>query len=331
MKYRLLALFAFSPLTACVNVSPYAAPISNPLADLNTAGLPIVPNSNPTRPTTPVPVTYRQIQPITTATQFIQPLSTDVVVVRPVTANAPDPLPQPIAVNTPIITQPNSTTVAISNIPVPYPTLDPQNQIRQLTTENIRLQQQVESLNKRLNQLEHHHNTTSSLHPIPPQPIIRNSKKNNAPKSLPKPTEDIALIPNNLPAAISPVNMPDPTVEKLKIARRLYSKGDLKGVINTLRGADSGGDGSMAARHSMYLLLQTNHRLNYCQSVIQIGQRLVSRYANSPEAPEALYTVGECQRGIQQQDIAQDTWRKLIQTYPNSTAARRARNNMKNL
>ena len=37
-----------------------------------------------------------------------------------------------------------------------------------------------------------------------------------------------------------------------------------------------------------------------------------------------MYSIGQCQYKLQQKDIARDTWRKLIHTYPDSEAAKRA-------
>ena len=107
-------------------------------------------------------------------------------------------------------------------------------------------------------------------------------------------------------------------------AQQQFRQGQYQSVLATLRGADNGGDGSPQAARRMYLLLQSHQRLNNCQSVIHIGQRYAGLFAASPQAGEALYAVGQCQWNIQQQDIARDTWRRLIRTYPDSAAARRA-------
>ncbi len=74
----------------------------------------------------------------------------------------------------------------------------------------------------------------------------------------------------------------------------------------------------------MYLLMQSHMRLGNCESAINIGNRLVSRFRSSTEAPEAMFGVAQCQFRMQQKDIARDTWRKLMQIYPESNAAKRA-------
>lgn len=319
---RLLTLCAITtPLTACVGVAPigvssYPAPIRNPVAErLNE------------RPLRPVAVTPQQaasayaaqapyrLQPVPSGqvVAVVPPVPAQQVVLQPVARPAVRPVvPPPVPLTASVAATPYNDAVY----------LEQQKQIHLLTTQNIQLRQQVDYLNERLAQMEH----TRS---IPPAPVPRPPKK----KTPPARKQTAVRIPaENITPDMSAYrsNLPDPTEDNLKLARQQFKRGDYRGVLNTLRGIDGGGNGSTAARHSMYLLLQTNLRLNHCQSVIQIGQRLASRYANSPEAPEALYTVGECQRGLQQQDIARDTWRKLISSYPNSTAARRARALLKN-
>ena len=69
----------------------------------------------------------------------------------------------------------------------------------------------------------------------------------------------------------------------------------------------------------MYLLLQSQQRMGNCESVIEIGGRFANRFR-----PDALFSIGQCQYKLQQKDIARNTWRKLIQSYPGSAAAKRA-------
>ena len=74
----------------------------------------------------------------------------------------------------------------------------------------------------------------------------------------------------------------------------------------------------------MYLLMQSHQRLGNCESVINIGNRYISRFRNSPEAANAMFSIGQCQWNMQQRDVARDTWRKLMLIYPDSAAAKKA-------
>lgn len=111
-------------------------------------------------------------------------------------------------------------------------------------------------------------------------------------------------------------------------AQKAYQQREYRKVVNLLRSADSGGDGSVSARKQMYLLLLAHQKLQNCQSVISIGQRLAGQFSGSNESAEAQFMVGQCQWSIQQRDIAKETWRRLIASQPQSAAAKRAKTSL---
>ncbi|MBF0802790.1 MULTISPECIES: tol-pal system YbgF family protein [unclassified Neisseria] len=175
---------------------------------------------------------------------------------------------------------------------IPYPEPDMQAQIHKLGIQTARLEQQIESLQTRVRQLER-------------RPAARTATRSGS-------------------GAAAPADSASPVAGGYDHALRQYRSGNYAAAIALLRGADSGGNGSDDAREQMYLLLQSHQRMGNCESVINIGNRFAKRFRNSPQASEALFGVGSCQYRMQQQDIARDTWRKLIQTYPDSPAAKRA-------
>lgn len=193
------------------------------------------------------------------------------------------------APNQPTIPTPNQANTA----PLPYPQPNWQSQFNALAQHVGQLEQQLQQLQTRVNQLEQRR--ASRPRPSPTPPSISGS-----------------LNANN--STTSPLNQ----------AQQAYAQGQHQQVLQLLRGADSGGNGSDTARQSMYLLLQSHRQIGNCQSVINIGQRYAILYAHQAQADEALYAVGQCQWQIQQRDVARDTWQKLIRLYPNSTAAKRA-------
>lgn len=217
---------------------------------------------------------------------------------------ASDVAPDPVAAASAVA----ASVGAVPNDSLPYPKLDEQEQIDQLTIEINRLKKQMELMTTRIRQLEQRQ--ISAVRPNPPknQPKL----KSLAAVSLPMP-----LIQ---PTGLAEKKDVQPThVSILEQAEKSYAQGDYPTVLTQLRGADDGGDGSVEAQQKMWLLLQSNHKLKKCQSVIHIGQRFVSRFAQHERAPEALFMVGQCQWDIQQQDIARDTWRNLIRRYPSSS------------
>ena len=198
-------------------------------------------------------------------------------------------------------------TEAASYTSIPYPKPDSQEQIDRLGIQVSRLEQQIELLNTRLLQLER-------------QPANRVPARSAAPRTLPQaqpPEAASQFLPNRSAAPAAPPST-------LAQAQTQFRNGNYKAVLTTLHGADSGGEGSDADRQSMYLLMQSHMRLGNCESAINIGNRLVSRFRSSTEAPEAMFGVAQCQFRMQQKDIARDTWRKLMQIYPESNAAKRA-------
>ncbi len=106
--------------------------------------------------------------------------------------------------------------------------------------------------------------------------------------------------------------------------RYTAQKGDLILYNSHVVHDEHGGSGSEHDRQSMYLLMQSHQRLGNCESVINIGNRYISRFRNSPEAADAMFSIGQCQWNMQQRDVARDTWRKLMLIYPDSAAAKKA-------
>ena len=187
---------------------------------------------------------------------------------------------------------------------LPYPETTPNEQFEQLAIQVSRLENQVAERHERVEQLE------QRLAASAKRPTRVHSNKPIAPP--------FASHQGSLKTETAP--------SLLEKAQQQYRAQQYQAATATLREADSGGDGSETAQKSMFLLLQAHQKLNHCQSVINIGQRYATRFSGSLNAPEALSLVAQCQWRIQQQDIARDTWRKIIQQYPQSPAAARARN-----
>lgn len=167
-------------------------------------------------------------------------------------------------------------------------------EIIQLQVQIHNIQEQIESLKKQINDMQKQQATMSRY-----LNVRLSSNRNIA-----------ASIKNS-----------DSTAE----ARRLYHAGLYAQAIHLLKNADSGGNGSAEAQERMWLLLQNHARLNNCESVINIGKRFNSLYPHHAQSANALYQVAQCQHRLQQQDIARVTCQHIINTYPNSNAASKAR------
>ena len=190
---------------------------------------------------------------------------------------------------------------------IPYPKLNPQDQIDRLGIQISRLQQQIDLLNSRVQQLERR-STAPSVRTSRSAPVTRRTN-----------TSSISAADSAQAAYM------ENTAERtLSQAQAQFRSGNYREAANILRSSESGGVGNDTDRQSMFLLMQSHLKLGNCESAINIGNRLITRFRSSREAPEALIGIGQCQYRMQQKDIARDTWRKLIQTYPESSAAKRA-------
>lgn len=194
---------------------------------------------------------------------------------------------------------------------IPYPKLDEQTQIDQLGLQIARLERELGVMQTRVRQLERQNKIRV---PTGKSTVLQR-------------IDDRMLKSRYLQENSGATDLGDPVqaneTRLYNQAVKFYQRGQFASAAAILREAD-GGNGSEVSRRNMYLLLQSQQRLGNCESVIEIGGRYANRFRGSAQAPDALYSIAQCQYDMQQKDIARNTWRKLIQTYPDSAAAKRA-------
>ena len=206
---------------------------------------------------------------------------------------------------------PDIPTAATEPSAIPYPDLNTMTQIERLGMQVERLEREMENTNQRLQQLEKQNKTPRHAH-----------RKVSA-QRLDDPKLKSTYLANG-GTAPSEADSADQNETRLyNQALKYYQRNNYAAAAAVLKGAD-GGNGSESARRNMYLLLQSQQRMGNCESVIEIGGRFANRFRNSPQAPDALFSIGQCQYKLQQKDIARNTWRKLMQSYPGSATAKRA-------
>lgn len=196
------------------------------------------------------------------------------------------------------------TPAAVSVTPEPKPAPSADTGVAELRSQLQLLQQQVAELQQQTAELQRQHTALSQIVSLNP--------------------------PRSGRSGDSTAAAAEGGSSRLQQARQQYAAGLYSQAVRTLAGSDGGGDGSADAQNSMYLLMQSHWRLNNCESVINVGNRFANRFARNPQAAEALWLVSQCQWRMQQQDIARDTWRKIIRTYPDSGAAKRAQQRLHN-
>jgi len=206
---------------------------------------------------------------------------------------------------------PDIPTAAAESSAIPYPDLNTMTQIERLGMQVERLEREMENTNQRLQQLEKQNKTPRHTNRKVPAQRLDDQKLKSTYLA-------------NGGTAPSEADSADQNETRLyNQALKYYQRNNYAAAAAVLKGAD-GGNGSESARRNMYLLLQSQQRMGNCESVIEIGGRFANRFRNSPQAPDALFSIGQCQYKLQQKDIARNTWRKLIQSYPGSAAAKRA-------
>ena len=60
-------------------------------------------------------------------------------------------------------------------------------------------------------------------------------------------------------------------------------------------------------------------------AAIDIHRRFANDYPKHPKAPDALRNMAQCQLALDQRDVAKATLQRLVKLYPNSDAAKRAK------
>ncbi|WP_416188857.1 tetratricopeptide repeat protein [Neisseria sp. CCUG17229] len=229
--------------------------------------------------------------------------------------------PQPVVRQEPTLILPdNPDKPLLPPHGIPYPQLSQQNQINQLGIQVARLEWEIEALRTQLREFEQSGKNLST--PTTASPSSSASKTAPIQRLNDAKLKAAYLNKNNMATAEGDAVISN-EARLYNQAIKYYQQGNYAAAAAVLSGAN-GGNGNEMARRNMYLLLQSQQHMGNCESVIEIGRRYANRFRSSSQAPEALFSIGHCQYQMQQKDIARSTWRKLIQTYPDSEAAKRA-------
>lgn len=80
-----------------------------------------------------------------------------------------------------------------------------------------------------------------------------------------------------------------------------------------------------------YWLGVAHTALRQYDAAIAIHRKFVEQYPSHPKAPDALRNMANCQRDLDQVDVARATLKRLIKLYPHSTAAAKAKQQLKTM
>lgn len=128
------------------------------------------------------------------------------------------------------------------------------------------------------------------------------------------------------PAAASAQTSPD--FEK---ALNLLRNRDFKNAVGALGQYIKQNPNDPQAADASYWLGVAHTALRQYDAAIAIHRKFVEQYPSHPKAPDALRNVANCQRDLDQLDLARATLKRLIKLYPHSTAASKAKQQLKTL
>lgn len=86
---------------------------------------------------------------------------------------------------------------------------------------------------------------------------------------------------------------------------------------------------SVMAPGAQYWLGNTHYALRDCKKAIEVQSALVSKWADSAKAPDALLSIATCQQELSENKAAKKTLEAVVAQYPSSTAADVARQRLK--
>lgn len=128
------------------------------------------------------------------------------------------------------------------------------------------------------------------------------------------------------PAAASTQTSPD--FEK---ALNLLRNRDFNNAVSALGQYIKQNPNDPQAADASYWLGVAHTALRQYDAAIAIHRKFVEQYPSHPKAPDALRNVANCQRDLDQLDLARATLKRLIKLYPHSTAASKAKQQLKTL
>jgi tol-pal system protein YbgF len=132
-------------------------------------------------------------------------------------------------------------------------------------------------------------------------------------------------------APAEPVTAKTQTVQDFDKALDLLRNRDFPHAITALQNYLAANPSGDQASDAQYWLGVAHQALRQYDAAIEVLRRFAEKYPSHPKAPDALRNIANCQRDMGQKDMAKATMQKLIKLYPKSTAAQRAKMEIKHL
>jgi tol-pal system protein YbgF len=108
-------------------------------------------------------------------------------------------------------------------------------------------------------------------------------------------------------------------------AMQQFKDGDYEGAATSLQGFVRRFPGSAYAANAQYWLGNAYYAQRDCKAAIVAQQAVVKNYPDSPKAADAMLNIASCQTELKAVNNAKKTLNELIKAYPNTAAARTAK------
>ncbi|TWI70219.1 tol-pal system protein YbgF [Pseudoduganella lurida] len=108
-------------------------------------------------------------------------------------------------------------------------------------------------------------------------------------------------------------------------AMQKFKEGDYEGAATALQAFVRRYPASAYAANAQYMLGNAYYLQRDCKASIVAQQAVVKNYGDSPKAADAMLNIAACQTELKAVNNAKKTLNDLIKTYPNTAAARTAK------
>ena len=138
----------------------------------------------------------------------------------------------------------------------------------------------------------------------------------------------IAVVADTAHQNYSVAETPDESTP-LQQAQKAYTNKQYTQAVNLLNHYPQDDLQSPDIPHALWLLSNSHEKLNNCESAVRTVYQLTQRFPEYTHTPDAFLLIARCQNRLQQKDSAKSTLRSLITKYPNSRAAKKAKQLLK--
>ncbi|QBE62403.1 tol-pal system protein YbgF [Pseudoduganella lutea] len=108
-------------------------------------------------------------------------------------------------------------------------------------------------------------------------------------------------------------------------AMQQFKEGDYEGAATALQAFVRRYPASAYAANAQYWLGNAHYANRDCKAAIVAQQAVVKNYPDSPKAADAMLNIASCQTELKAVNNAKKTLNELIKAYPNTAAARTAK------